>query len=51
MEAELAPIRSRFRDLSATPALVDEALAAGADRARSIARTTIASVRQTMGLD
>lgn len=50
MERELQPIRSRAEALTANPALVTEALDAGAERARTIARTTMAEVKERMGL-
>lgn len=49
MEQELAPIRRRAAELSAKPALVDEALAAGGERCRRLARETIDAVRERMG--
>lgn len=50
MEQELVPIRRRAEEIAAAPALVDEALAAGAERARGIARETMGEVRERMGL-
>jgi len=47
--AELAPIRERAADLVAKPADVRATLRAGAERARAIARTTMADVRKRMG--
>ena len=49
MIAELAPIRERAADLVAKPADVRATLRAGAERARAIARTTMADVRKRMG--
>jgi tryptophanyl-tRNA synthetase len=49
IETELVPIRRRAAELAATPKLVDDALAAGADRCRRIARETIDAVRDRMG--
>jgi tryptophanyl-tRNA synthetase len=49
MEAELVPIRTRAEQLRAEPALVDEALAAGAGRCRVLARDTMRQVRDRMG--
>ncbi len=49
MIAELTPIRERAADLVAQPASVRAALRAGAERARAIARTTMAEVRRRMG--
>ncbi len=50
MIARLTPIRERAAELQATPRRVHEILRAGAERARVIARRTIAAVRQRMGL-
>jgi tryptophanyl-tRNA synthetase len=49
MEAELVPIRRRAAELAANPKSVDQALAAGADRCRRLARETIDVVRERMG--
>lgn len=49
MEQELSPIRRRAAELAANPALVDDALAAGADTCRAMARETMAEVRDRMG--
>ena len=49
MAAHFAPIRERARELQAHPGRIDEILAAGAGRARSIARETLARVRELMG--
>jgi tryptophanyl-tRNA synthetase len=49
MIAHLAPIRERARELYAQPERVEEILAAGAERARSLARPTLAGVRERMG--
>jgi tryptophanyl-tRNA synthetase len=49
IETELVPIRRRAAELAAKPALVEEALAAGGDRCRAIARETIDEVRERMG--
>lgn len=51
METELVPIRSRAAELRASPAILDEALAAGAARCRTLARETMRSVRGRMGFD
>ena len=51
MERELEPIRQRARELAADPARVTKILATGAERARTIARKTLAEVKQIMGLD
>jgi tryptophanyl-tRNA synthetase len=49
METELVPIRIRAAELEAKPRQIDEALAAGADNARKLARTTMDQVRDRMG--
>lgn len=49
MIAELAPVRERAAALAARPAEVDRQLAAGAARARAIARDTMREVRRRMG--
>ena len=51
MESELVPIRSRAAALRDDPARVEAALAAGADRCRTLARETMRGVRQRMGFD
>jgi tryptophanyl-tRNA synthetase len=51
MERFLAPIRERRAELAARPNLVDEILAAGSERARREAATTLHEVRQAMRLD
>ena len=45
-----APIRARRAELAADPAQVDDVLAAGAGRARAIAREVIAEVKDAVGL-
>ena len=50
MMRELTPIRERARELEAHPENVTDALAAGAAHAGQIARSTMATVRETMGL-
>jgi tryptophanyl-tRNA synthetase len=49
MAAALAPIRERAARLAAAPERVDEILAAGAARARAIARETLREARERMG--
>jgi tryptophanyl-tRNA synthetase len=49
MAAMLAPIRERARELASHPGRVDEVLAAGAAKARGVARATLAEVRDAMG--
>jgi tryptophanyl-tRNA synthetase len=46
----LAPIRERRRDIEAKPGYVDEIIAEGTKKARSIAQATLAEVRSAMGL-
>ena len=48
--ARYAGARQRYEELMATPAIVDEILAAGAERIRPIAEATMAEVREKMGL-
>ena len=50
MERELVPIRARAAELRADPTLVDTALSAGAERCRTLARSTMTEVRDRMGL-
>ncbi len=45
----LAPIRERAVELKQNPAAVDRVLTQGAERARTIARTTLKEARQRMG--
>jgi tryptophanyl-tRNA synthetase len=49
MAAHFAPIRERARELEARPGRIDEILAAGAARARGIARDTLRQARELMG--
>jgi tryptophanyl-tRNA synthetase len=49
MERELAPIRARAADVSANPGRVDEALAAGAERASAVASATMSETKARMG--
>ncbi|MEA2654425.1 MAG: tryptophanyl-tRNA synthetase, partial [Chloroflexota bacterium] len=48
--ARYGEARERYRELMGKPALVDEILAAGAERIRPIAEATMAEVRSKMGL-
>ena len=50
MEQELVPIRRRAEEILRRPQIVDEALAAGAERCRGIARQTMGEVKERMGL-
>jgi len=49
METELVPIRARARRFAEEPALVEDALATGAARARELAAETMRGVRERMG--
>ena len=49
IETELVPIRRRAEELRADPARVDDALATGAARCRTIADETLRTVRDRMG--
>jgi tryptophanyl-tRNA synthetase len=46
----LAPVRERYAELRPDPAALEEALAAGAEKARAIAAPTLAEVRERMGV-
>jgi tryptophanyl-tRNA synthetase len=46
----LAPVRERYADLRADEAALEAVLAAGAERARTIAAGTLADVRERMGV-
>jgi tryptophanyl-tRNA synthetase len=46
----LAPVRDRYEALRADEAALEERLAAGAEKARAIARGTLADVRDVMGV-
>ena len=48
--AWLAPLRERYAELRADDAVLEEMLAAGADKARAIATGTLADVREAMGV-
>ena len=48
--AHYAPARERYAELMAHPTLIDEILAAGADRIRPLAAATMVEVREKMGL-
>jgi tryptophanyl-tRNA synthetase len=48
--AMLEPIRARYRELAADPAAADALLAAGAEKARSVAAVTMARARDAVGL-
>jgi tryptophanyl-tRNA synthetase len=46
----LAPVRERYHELRADEAVLEETLAAGAEKARAIASATVADVREAMGV-
>jgi tryptophanyl-tRNA synthetase len=46
----LAPVRERYPELRADDEQLEGTLEAGADRARAIARETLADVREAMGV-
>ena len=46
----LAPVRERYAELRPDEAALEEALAAGAEKARAIASKTVADVRDRMGI-
>ena len=46
----LAPVRERYRELRPDEQGLERTLAAGAERAREIARATMAEVREAMGI-
>jgi tryptophanyl-tRNA synthetase len=46
----LAPVRERYAELRADEAQLERVLEAGADRARAMARETLADVREAMGV-
>jgi tryptophanyl-tRNA synthetase len=48
--AYLAPVRERYAELRGDETALEETLAAGAEKARSIASDTVADVRQAMGV-
>jgi tryptophanyl-tRNA synthetase len=50
LKTDLARVRARADELRARPGLVDEVLAAGATRARAVARETMARVRERLGV-
>lgn len=50
MEKELAPIRSRAKEIAAHPETVADALVAGANHARAVAGETMIEVKKKMGL-
>ena len=50
IEKELPPIRARAKEFAANPKLVTDALAAGAEKARTVAQATMKEVKHKMGL-
>jgi len=50
LNAFLEPIRERYAYYSARPALIDDILAAGADKVRPISKATLDEAREAMGL-
>ncbi|MBV8203557.1 MAG: tryptophan--tRNA ligase, partial [Candidatus Eremiobacteraeota bacterium] len=50
LNAALAPIRERRREIAANPATVGEVLAEGTRRAQTVAKATLADVKAAMGL-
>jgi len=46
----LAPLQSRYREITADPAYLDSLLAKGASKARSIAEKTLSTVKEKVGL-
>jgi tryptophanyl-tRNA synthetase len=51
MMQELVPIQTRAKELKAKPKLIDEALSAGTERCKTLARETMGVVRERMGID
>jgi tryptophanyl-tRNA synthetase len=50
LNAALAPIRERRRDIAASPKAVEEVLREGTRRAQAVAAETLAVVKAAMGL-
>src|SRR5207244_12519848 len=50
MMEELVPIQARAKELSAKPSLISDALAAGTEKCKTIARETMKAVREEMGI-
>jgi tryptophanyl-tRNA synthetase len=51
MNRELTPLRERFTDIMADIPALDAALARGAEKARDIARVTVARLRRAAGIE
>jgi tryptophanyl-tRNA synthetase len=50
LDRQLTPMRERYVELRSNPERIDEILAAGAEKARVIARRTMGRVREAIGL-
>ena len=50
IDAELAPMRERYRELIAQPDRIEATLKAGAERARALSRPLLAKLREAVGL-
>ncbi len=50
VSAELAPVQERYREIREDTGALEDILAAGAGKARAIARNTLADVREAMGV-
>jgi tryptophanyl-tRNA synthetase len=50
IDAELAPLRERYEALVAKPERIEQALLAGAERARALSRPFVARLRHAVGL-
>ena len=50
LEQDLAPMRERYKELIAQPALIEEILQAGAQKARKLATPLMQELRQAVGL-
>jgi tryptophanyl-tRNA synthetase len=50
VDAALAPVRERYGEIRPDAAALEATLAAGAEKARSIASATLADVREVMGV-
>ena len=46
----LAPLQARYRQLEGDPAVADHVVAAGAEKARSVASLTLARAKDAIGL-
>ena len=50
MDPAMTPIQDKYEDLTARPDDVRDALAAGADRVRTLTSDTMCQVRESLGL-